>query len=398
MSSKVGLEETRQCKSCGTTLAPKPVRDVVQSAGRGGVRRGAGQKPRYCAGCSGRQGQSQRRQASRPCVGCKQQSPTRTCATCQAEKIAARREQRACAVCGKAFECMKASSQKACGAVCGNRLAVQAAKSKVIQRTCEYCGGGFKKKGSKAAGRFCSRPCAFAFQTERARARPARVKPERLVVCAKCGQGFVRKTARQRWCSQACRTVKSARPPRTLSCRQCRASFKVTGQGSPKTCSEQCRKLDRRCAVAKSRHAPWFRKAKRIQKAKRRARERQLPCESVDPIAVFERDGWRCQMCGTETPASLRGRIADDAPELDHVVPLARGGPHTYANVQCACRKCNGLKGDGTTLADANILTGGGLPSSGHPDSEPADASGKLLCNVAMFAQQGSGPWDARAL
>ena len=67
--------------------------------------------------------------------------------------------------------------------------------------------------------------------------------------------------------------------------------------------------------------------------------------ERVDPIKVFERDGWRCHMCGCKTPASLRGKMVDRAPELDHIVPLAVRGAHTYANTACSCRKCNGLKG-----------------------------------------------------
>ncbi|MFE0187713.1 HNH endonuclease [Streptomyces sp. NPDC058989] len=32
------------------------------------------------------------------------------------------------------------------------------------------------------------------------------------------------------------------------------------------------------------------------------------------------------------------------AEELDHVVPLARGGPDTAANVVAACRSCNASK------------------------------------------------------
>jgi 5-methylcytosine-specific restriction endonuclease McrA len=41
----------------------------------------------------------------------------------------------------------------------------------------------------------------------------------------------------------------------------------------------------------------------------------------------------------------LRGTHADRAPELDHILPLAAGGDHTFDNVACACRKCNQAKG-----------------------------------------------------
>ena len=32
---------------------------------------------------------------------------------------------------------------------------------------------------------------------------------------------------------------------------------------------------------------------------------------------------------------------------LDHIVPLAAGGAHSYANVQCAHFICNSVKGAG---------------------------------------------------
>ena len=67
--------------------------------------------------------------------------------------------------------------------------------------------------------------------------------------------------------------------------------------------------------------------------------------ETVDPLGVFERDGWRCQLCGARTPKERRGTYHDRAPELDHILPLSKGGEHSYANTQCACRRCNHGKG-----------------------------------------------------
>lgn len=81
-----------------------------------------------------------------------------------------------------------------------------------------------------------------------------------------------------------------------------------------------------------------------LAKARRRAALRQG--ERVDPIRVFERDGWRCHLCGKQTLKAKRGTYHDRAPELDHVVPLSKGGQHTYANTACACRKCNIEKSD----------------------------------------------------
>lgn len=58
------------------------------------------------------------------------------------------------------------------------------------------------------------------------------------------------------------------------------------------------------------------------------------PVSRAVRIAVFERDGYRCKMC-------------DDWHELviDHVIPVAAGGPSTEDNLQTLCRPCNARKG-----------------------------------------------------
>lgn len=78
-----------------------------------------------------------------------------------------------------------------------------------------------------------------------------------------------------------------------------------------------------------------------------RARRYGVHYECFDITEVLARDGWICQICGIPTPQRLRGTCEPDAPELDHIVALAAGGAHTRDNTQCACRRCNGLKGDG---------------------------------------------------
>ncbi len=68
------------------------------------------------------------------------------------------------------------------------------------------------------------------------------------------------------------------------------------------------------------------------RRARRNGSEPDLTEEQwLEVVAEF--DG-RCAYCGGE------GSI-----ELEHVVPLARGGRHTRLNVVPACRKCNASKG-----------------------------------------------------
>ena len=85
---------------------------------------------------------------------------------------------------------------------------------------------------------------------------------------------------------------------------------------------------------------------KRAAKSARKALHRGADAEPVDWVKVCERDRWRCQLCGVKTPRAKRGTYDDNAPEIDHIVPLSKGGAHRYTNVQCACRRCNAAKSD----------------------------------------------------
>jgi 5-methylcytosine-specific restriction endonuclease McrA len=54
--------------------------------------------------------------------------------------------------------------------------------------------------------------------------------------------------------------------------------------------------------------------------------------------ALFARDKWRCQYCGTDS-----GKLT-----LDHVVPRSRGGESIWENVVTSCAPCNLRKGNRT--------------------------------------------------
>ena len=76
----------------------------------------------------------------------------------------------------------------------------------------------------------------------------------------------------------------------------------------------------------------------------RRRRMKAVVSEPIDPMVIFQRDKWRCKMCGRKTPRSLMGTNNPSAPSIDHIIPLSLGGPHTKRNLRCLCRRCNGTK------------------------------------------------------
>jgi len=85
--------------------------------------------------------------------------------------------------------------------------------------------------------------------------------------------------------------------------------------------------------------------------------ERRIP---VNRKTVFERDGYRCQYCGRP------------AENLDHVIPRAQGGEHSWLNVVAACRRCNTQKG-GRTPSQAGLELAS-VPSAPRPGAWVAAA------------------------
>lgn len=165
---------------------------------------------------------------------------------------------------------------------------------KWVDKTCKQCGSIFSTQNDSS---FCSSKCWGLFSKKK-------YAEENYYVCKKCGKKFFRKYRtgdEHRYCSRKC-----------------------AGNGVPGRSSDP------------SRHKKGSHR--------RRAKIYNVDFETIDVLKVFERDMWRCQICGKKTPKEKRGTGYSNAPEIDHRVPMSKGGGHLYRNVQCACRKCNNVK------------------------------------------------------
>lgn len=176
------------------------------------------------------------------------------------------------------------------------------------ERTCEQCGETFQTKHHD--GRYCSRRChALARRITGVALIPhpgpysslpakhpavlmQRTEYKRLFVagrCARCGKDFV-------------------------------AHSEI---GLARYCSRACQRQD--------------------GKDRRRALKRGVGQVTYKRIDIFERDGWRCHLCGRRVRRDVSTHHPL-APTIDHLVPLSRGGPDAPYNVACAHRRCNTLK------------------------------------------------------
>ena len=77
----------------------------------------------------------------------------------------------------------------------------------------------------------------------------------------------------------------------------------------------------------------------------RRSRLKEAFVENVDPMEVFERNNWICQLCNHPV-SKIRDKRFIDIASLDHIIPLSKGGEHSYANTQLAHLSCNIRKGN----------------------------------------------------
>jgi len=179
-----------------------------------------------------------------------------------------------------------------------------------------YCGQTCKGKAYKASHPEKAASYRFAERISAATLKRLAVKAEKAAL---------RRIARN-W---RVKPVAKREPTVQVNCRHCCNEFVAVRNGGLH------RKVCDSCIRAK-RQAE-----RRIAKSKRRAILKGCASECVDPMIVFARDKWRCVLCGIKTPMLLRGTYEDAAPELDHIIPLSLGGPHTYINTQCACRRCN---------------------------------------------------------
>lgn len=193
---------------------------------------------------------------------------------------------------------------------------------------CSICGGP-KRAGH---GQTCSDACKEARKVKRVEAAKVRpvVRHER--VCNGCSVAF---SAVGRY-AKLCPACKPFGPKLALAeqgerpCGVCSALFLPGLHTAVNYCSPECSKEARR---NRNMHSS----------AKRRASIRGAFVEKVEPAAIFVRDEWTCKACGEQV---WRGDDPNHPryPNLDHIIPLSKGGAHSASNCQLLCRECNSKK------------------------------------------------------
>lgn len=229
----------------------------------------------------------------------------------RSERGASARYSRTCVICESSFE-SRTTRAIYCGPRCQDRgrharrvasgrwAERNAAKRKHPSRACSGCGGPVAVRDNTAEHPRC-RKC---WSEEHDRSRSRRRRDRALNKIENAARGTSGKLG----------VLTSG------TCLRCGARYCGLPSHTSAYCSTKCRR-----AVA---HRP--RKRPNIKPNRRRY--------------VYERDGYRCHVCGGLTDPTAPWRLPR-APSLDHVVPWSEGGDDGPANLRCAHRGCNADRG-----------------------------------------------------
>jgi 5-methylcytosine-specific restriction endonuclease McrA len=199
---------------------------------------------------------------------------------------------------------------------------------RTVTKQCEQCGGAFSRIAVWASRqRFCSRECAGA-------AHRARVRIN--VACGTCGKidslsPYYAST--RKFCSRECADSDLRRPDLEKPCATCGKVFRPRAYAAPtaKYCSRKCAAFLRFIGCDE-------READRLHANRRRARQLANGGNytAAGWLAKCEYWGWRCYLCGVG--------LTKESVQLEHRIPLSRGGSNWLANLAPACKSCNSRK------------------------------------------------------
>lgn len=193
------------------------------------------------------------------------------------------------------------------------------------KRYCKHCGKLLAANNSK----YCSDDCRFKHTTSEK-------------VCEICGEKY-RGVKGQKYCSDKCCREKQLLynkinfKSKKKKCECCGKTFNTKFKQSTIVCSRECYK-----EICKKRKKEENRK-KEIRR-RHKLRDNGNVNYAITLSKALDRLGDTCAICGVKVDATVHSNH-DLYPSIDHIVPVALGGTHTWDNVQIAHRICNTIKG-----------------------------------------------------
>lgn len=227
-------------------------------------------------------------------------------------------------------------------------------------RHCRVCGAEFVPTRAGARGPWpieCSDSCRRvwrAWNTQRWNLGEYPV----LVTCAWCFQSVSDSTERRnasRYCSRACFLAVSRHLSSNPELDRCEVP-KCPDCGLVGCVSRKTRRPDRsstkrprgRCRECHRRHLREYELNRPIAPVRDRKRWRARVIaagDKISPAEVIQRFGNVCYLCDREIDVMIDDPNDPGYLNIDHIIPIRRGGQHRWDNVAPTHRKCNMSKG-----------------------------------------------------
>lgn len=248
------------------------------------------------------------------------------------------RYEKVCSYCGRSFEAHN-KSKMYCSRKCRD-IAYKTNKGLNVNtnlepyhKTCIICGKQYETYRDNSL--CCSPKCTEENKKQKAK-KYKKIHPRKTkhtqdeyknIVKAQAEQRKLKKELENEWIRLS-HTVER-------TCVICGSKFYCLDREINKTCSHEC-----------SRKYINQRSDKRISKAIRK--------DFISLRRLYKRDKGICYLCGEKCDFSSKNiskkgteYCGDLYPTIEHVIPISKGGLHSWDNVRLACWKCNTKKADG---------------------------------------------------
>lgn len=180
-----------------------------------------------------------------------------------------------------------------------------------MELVCKNCHNTFAAPTARRI--FCCKGCATSHRNKTKASKPKLKKKS----CVGCGVIFTCKSRKAKWCSSRCRSHQNRKPGY-------RKAYYLKNKARESSRFKRYYRRNREHLVVVS--------ALRVQKRRGAPGSGVTPRQWKDRLQAF---GGRCVYC------QRRRKL-----QVDHVIPIGRGGRHEIQNVVPACRSCNSSKKD----------------------------------------------------
>ena len=217
---------------------------------------------------------------------------------------------------------------------------------------CRTCGDTFERSYDALRKRI---PICFECQKVETEKRQAKIKQQHILKSEE--RKKEREEEKQRVEAEKAEALFHLLNDKTHICSACGKSFSIADymkdcdlkqiQHNPKYCSDACkRRATHRRGKEREKLSGNFDGGNH----RHRARKYGVAYESgITLKKLWKRDGGICQICGKPcdwNDRSWNKYCGPTYPSDDHIIPMVKGGPHTWDNVQLAHMMCNSEKGD----------------------------------------------------